>query len=92
MIKTTEFSNWIIELFINSLQNMSQNIPMVYDQYGQPFLILREQDKKKRLRGIEAQKVLLINFNFLVKYSCSNKYFKYFKEFSWAKRYGQDVG
>lgn len=33
-----------------------QNLPIAYDQYGQPFIILKEQDKKKRLQGLEAQK------------------------------------
>ena len=27
------------------------------DEYGRPFIILREQQKKSRLSGIEAQKV-----------------------------------
>eukprot|EP00620_Florenciella_sp_RCC1587_P020606 CAMPEP_0182571396 /NCGR_PEP_ID=MMETSP1324-20130603/13327_1 /TAXON_ID=236786 /ORGANISM="Florenciella sp., Strain RCC1587" /LENGTH=536 /DNA_ID=CAMNT_0024785995 /DNA_START=39 /DNA_END=1649 /DNA_ORIENTATION=+ len=29
---------------------------MVYDEYGRPFMILREQQAKARLKGIEAQK------------------------------------
>jgi hypothetical protein len=32
-------------------------LPVSYDQYGQPFIILREQDRKKRVTGLEAQKV-----------------------------------
>ena len=27
------------------------------DEYGRPFLIIKEQDKKTRLTGLEAQKV-----------------------------------
>lgn len=29
---------------------------MAFDEYGRPFIILRDQDKKKRLTGIEAHK------------------------------------
>ncbi|XP_074295843.1 T-complex protein 1 subunit epsilon [Silene latifolia] len=29
---------------------------MVFDEYGRPFIILREQESKNRVRGIEAQK------------------------------------
>lgn len=29
---------------------------MVFDEYGRPFILVREQDKKKRLSGLEAQK------------------------------------
>lgn len=29
---------------------------LAFDEYGRPFIILREQDQKTRLRGIDAQK------------------------------------
>lgn len=29
---------------------------ITFDEYGRPFIILREQEKKQRIRGIEAQK------------------------------------
>eukprot|EP01080_Neovahlkampfia_damariscottae_P002207 gene2207-2381_t len=35
-------------------------MPISYDQYGQPFVILREQDRKKRLFGLEAQKANIL--------------------------------
>jgi hypothetical protein len=31
---------------------------LVFDEYGRPFVILREQQAKNRLKGIDAQKVL----------------------------------
>ena len=31
---------------------------LAFDEYGRPFLIVREQEKKQRLKGLEAQKVL----------------------------------
>ena len=30
---------------------------LVFDEYGRPFIILREQQAKSRLKGLEAQKV-----------------------------------
>jgi len=33
------------------------NAVYAQDEYGRPFIILREQQKKSRLSGIEAQKV-----------------------------------
>ena len=30
---------------------------IAFDEYGRPFIILRDQDKKSRLTGIEAHKV-----------------------------------
>src|SRR5690554_3878621 len=35
------------------------NAVYAQDEYGRPFIILREQQKKSRLSGIEAQKVIL---------------------------------
>lgn len=29
---------------------------LVYDEYGRPFIIINEQDQKKRVKGLEAQK------------------------------------
>ncbi len=33
---------------------------VVFDEYGRPFVILREQQQKSRIRGLEAQKVFLL--------------------------------
>ena len=30
---------------------------LVFDEYGRPFIILREQQAANRLKGLEAQKV-----------------------------------
>ena len=30
---------------------------VAFDEYGRPFIILREQDKKARVKGLEAHKV-----------------------------------
>mmetsp|Transcript_6126 Transcript_6126/g.11305 ORF Transcript_6126/g.11305 Transcript_6126/m.11305 type:complete len:548 (+) Transcript_6126:71-1714(+) len=40
------------------LGNLSQSI--AFDEYGQPFIILREQDKQKRLRGKDAHKANIL--------------------------------
>ena len=33
---------------------------LVYDEYGRPFLILRDQQEKSRLSGLEAQKANIL--------------------------------
>ena len=30
---------------------------LAFDEYGRPFIIIRDQGQKQRLKGIEAQKV-----------------------------------
>lgn len=30
---------------------------MTFDEYGRPFLVIRDQERKSRLSGLEAQKV-----------------------------------
>ena len=34
---------------------------LAFDEYGRPFIVIREQDKKKRTKGIEAHKVTYSN-------------------------------
>ena len=34
---------------------------MIFDEYGRPFIILREQQAQARIRGKEAQKVRMIS-------------------------------
>lgn len=36
---------------------------VAFDEYGRPFIILRNQEKQKRLTGIDAIKVLLYYLN-----------------------------
>jgi hypothetical protein len=31
---------------------------LAFDEYGRPFIVIREQDKKKRTKGLEAHKVI----------------------------------
>ena len=33
---------------------------LAFDEYGRPFIIIRDQEKKTRLKGIDAQKVRYI--------------------------------
>ena len=35
---------------------------LAFDENGRPFIILREQEKKKRTKGMEAHKVSLLRF------------------------------
>lgn len=32
---------------------------LMFDEYGQPFIIIKDQERRKRLTGIEALKVCL---------------------------------
>ena len=46
----------------NTLVNKQQtrhksNMSLAFDENGRPFIILREQEKKKRVKGLEAHKV-----------------------------------
>jgi hypothetical protein len=34
---------------------------IAFDESGRPFIIIREQDKKKRVKGLEAHKVRFIS-------------------------------
>ena len=46
---------------------MSQG-SLAFDEFGRPFLILRDQEKQKRLTGIAAQKVRKNNSQLRSKY------------------------
>lgn len=30
---------------------------LAFDEYGRPFIVIREQDRKRRIKGLEAHKV-----------------------------------
>lgn len=33
---------------------------LAFDEFGRPFIIIREQEKKKRTKGMEAHKVSIL--------------------------------
>lgn len=33
---------------------------LAFDEYGRPFIVIREQEKKRRIKGLEAHKVRII--------------------------------
>jgi hypothetical protein len=37
---------------------------LTFDEYGRPFIIVRDQDRQKRLKGIDAHKVLFLLLGF----------------------------
>ena len=65
---------------------------IAFDEFGRPFIIIREQEKKKRLKGLEAFRVSNCFEYFckiyLVKYLGRKNSLKYLKNISWSKRYG----
>jgi len=42
---------------------------LAFDEFGRPVLILRDQESKKRLFGIEAHKVFIKNSSYLFKFA-----------------------
>jgi T-complex protein 1 subunit epsilon len=36
---------------------------LAFDEYGRPFIVLKEQDTKRRIKGIEAIKVLFTTYS-----------------------------
>ena len=46
--------------FINILIKTNK-MSLAFDETGRPYLILREQGKKKRVKGLEAHKVIINN-------------------------------
>jgi hypothetical protein len=36
---------------------------LAFDEFGRPFIIIREQEKKKRTKGMEAHKVSRANYS-----------------------------
>jgi hypothetical protein len=43
---------------------------LVFDEYGRPFIILREQQAQNRLKGLEAQKVRRVGVCVYVRKAC----------------------
>lgn len=71
---------------------------LAFDESGRPFIILREQQKKKRTKGLEAHKVsfvvILCNFEYylLDQHPCCRHSSKSLENFPRSKRYGQNAG
>ena len=73
---------------------------LVFDEYGRPFIIMREQERRERLKGLDAQKVRVHSADEAVtspnhnsyttgKYPrCSNS-IQFATVFTWSKRHGQ---
>jgi hypothetical protein len=68
---------------------------LAFDESGRPYIILREQAKKKRVKGLEAHKVgnivtLFLNFilNIIDQYSRRCYCRKSFENIPWTKGYG----
>ena len=42
------------------MSQLPGNAQVAFDEYGQPFIILREQDKQKRLTGLDAHRANIL--------------------------------
>ena len=40
---------------------------VAFDEFGRPFIIMRDEDKQDRLTGLEAHKVIHIHMNICIK-------------------------
>ena len=49
-------------------------ILVVFDEYGRPFIILKEQQQKARVKGVEAQKVSSLEFKLLAHNTIYSKF------------------
>lgn len=43
---------------------------LIYDEFGRPYIIIRDQEQKSRLKGLDAQKVGLIAHAVLACFHC----------------------
>jgi len=41
---------------------MASGGSLAFDEYGRPFIIIKDQDQKKRLTGVEAHKVSMFDW------------------------------
>jgi len=47
---------------LDFILNIFKFMSLAFDEYGRPFIVLKEQDSKKRIKGIDAIKVSKITF------------------------------
>jgi T-complex protein 1 subunit epsilon len=45
---------------------VKKEMSLVFDEYGRPFIILREQQEQARIKGLEAQKVRINSLSLLI--------------------------
>lgn len=63
---------------------------LTFDEHGRPFLIVKEQGKKQRLTGIDAQKVRVLfvvmeTDHYVVTYPRCQDCGQHFKDLSWSQ-------
>ena len=65
---------------------------LAFDENGRPFIILREQEKKKRTKGLEAHKVWLhYAYTYADQHYGSTHGCKSSKDITRTQRHGQDA-
>lgn len=57
-MKETRF--WTPPHSFSSIENKTRSMSLVFDEYGRPFIILREQQQKARIKGLDAQKANIL--------------------------------
>ena len=77
-------AEWPPEKFFTEMQGIDpNNVAYAQDEYGRPFIIIRDQ-KKMRIKGLEAQKVLISD---LVAHFSSQSYYFNLEDIFGASRY-----
>lgn len=67
---------------------------LIFDENGRPFIVLRDQDKKKRTKGLEAHKVnnFFVSKTYLGQHHCRKDSRKSFENLLGTKGNGQNAG
>lgn len=77
---------------------MAAQAQLVFDEFGQPFIVMRDQENQKRLTGIEALKVFLIFFLLILYFYCLDPHYgcscrcQHLEDFLGSPWIGQDAG
>ena len=53
----------LLKVYTTTSINITQptnNMSLAFDEYGRPFIVIREQERKKRTKGLEAHKVRML--------------------------------
>ena len=83
-LRVEQMPNGPPEKFFTEMQGIDpNNVAYAQDEYGRPFIIIRDQ-KKMRIKGLEAQKVLISD---LVAHFSSQSYYFNLEDIFGASRY-----
>jgi len=53
----TLFLSFSFASYLSLVVNTGHTMSLIFDEYGRPFIVIRDQEDKKRLSGLDAHKV-----------------------------------